>query len=205
MFIVYSYVIILTIFKNIFRMTLVQTVLHNMLKYSNFYPVYPPYIFTLSVLDSTQLNSVLDMKGKTVCVHGVRVCRGSGAQFHLFLTLALEGYEWSASHHDCPWLDIMLEISCRHKHSSQLCAGDVSLYTNCFMRFLQNHNEVSLLMTGDTLEKLTQEMISFVQQWLHFVKVHCGRVRDVGSTGSDLGLDFIMTLCEPQNINYPDS
>jgi len=74
-------------------MTLVQTVLHNMLKYSNFYPVYPPYIFTLSVLDSTQLNSVLDMKGKTVCVHGVRVCRGSGAQFHLFLTLALEGYE----------------------------------------------------------------------------------------------------------------
>jgi len=121
-------------------------------KCSHFYPAYPPYIFTLSVLDSTQLTSLLDMKGETVPIHCVRVHRGSGAQFHPFLTLALYGYERSASHHDCPWLDIMLEFSCRHKQISQLCAGDVSLYTNCFMQFLQNHKDVSLLMTGDTLE-----------------------------------------------------
>jgi len=81
----------------------------------------------------------------------------------------------------------------------------VSLYTNCFMQFLQNHKEVSLLMTGDALEELTQGMISFAQQWMQFVKVHCERVRGVWSTGSDHGLDFIMALCEPQNINYLDS
>jgi len=56
-------------------------------------------------------------------------------------------------------------------------------------------------MTGDALEKITQGMISFAQKWMQFVKVHCGQVRGVGSTGSDHGLDFIMTLCEPQNIN----
>jgi len=38
MFIVDSYVIILTIFKNIFTMTLVQTVLHNMLQMLPFLP-----------------------------------------------------------------------------------------------------------------------------------------------------------------------
>jgi len=169
-------------------MTLVQTVLHNMLQMLPFYPAYPPYIFTLSVLDSTQLTSVLDMKGKTVPIHGVRVCRGSGAQFHLFLTLVLYGYEGSASHRDRPWLDIMLEISCRQKQSLQLFAGDVFV-----------------LMTGDTREKLTQGMISFAQQWMQFIKVRCERVRGVGSKGSDCSLDFIMTLCEPQNINYLDS
>jgi len=56
-------------------------------------------------------------------------------------------------------------------------------------------------MTGDAHEKLTQGMISFAQ---HFVKVHCKGGRDAGSKGSDHGLDFIMTLCKPQNINDLD-
>jgi len=93
MFIVDSYVIILTIFKNIFRMTLVKTVLHNMLQMLPFLPCYPPYIFTLSVLDSKQLTSIFDMKGKTVPLHGMSICRGNGAQFHLFLTLAMYVYQ----------------------------------------------------------------------------------------------------------------
>ena len=87
------------------------------------------------------------MKGKIVPIYGMRECRRSGGQFHSFLTLALDGFEQSASHPDHLWLDIMLEISCRHKHSLQLCAGDVSD-----------------LMTGDGHEKLTQGMISFAQE-----------------------------------------
>jgi hypothetical protein len=60
-------------------------------------------------------------------------------------------------------------------------------------------------MTRDAREKLTQGMISFAQQWMQFVKVSCERGRGVGSKGSDHCLDFIMTLREPQNINYLDS
>lgn len=60
-------------------------------------------------------------------------------------------------------------------------------------------------MTGDACEKFTQGMISFAQQWMQFVKVGCERGRGVGSKGSDHGLDFIMKLCEHQNINQLDS
>ena len=93
MFIEASYAIIIVSFENICRVTLVETVLQSMPQLLHFYPSYLPYIFTLSVLDSTQLTSLLDMQLKVVPIYGMRACRGSGAQVHSFITLALDGDE----------------------------------------------------------------------------------------------------------------
>jgi hypothetical protein len=147
MFIVDCYVIIiLAIFKVFLQWHLCRqcyTIYHNC---SHFYPAYPPYIFTLSVLESTQLTSVLDVNGKIVPIRGVRVCRGSEAQFHPLLTLALDRYKWPASHPDHLWLDIMLEIICRHKQSLQLCEiliASAQILT-VFLRFLMYEIEIFL-------------------------------------------------------------
>lgn len=79
MFIEDAYAVIIVLFENIFRVTLVKTVLQSMPQLLHVYPSYLPYIFTLPVLDSTQLTSLLDTKGKIAPVGGMRACRTSGA------------------------------------------------------------------------------------------------------------------------------
>lgn len=79
MFIEDSYAIIIVLFENMFRVTLIKTVLQSMPQLHHFYPSYLPYIFTLPVLDSTQLTSLLDMKGKIVLICHTGACRMSGA------------------------------------------------------------------------------------------------------------------------------
>jgi len=79
MFIENSCAIIIVLFESIFRVTVVKTVLQSMPQLLHVYLSYLPYIFTLSVLDSTQLTSLLDMKGKIVLICHVRACRTSGA------------------------------------------------------------------------------------------------------------------------------
>jgi hypothetical protein len=69
---------------------------------------------------------------------------------------------------------------------------------------LQYHKEVCRLVTGDAREKLARGMISFAQQWMHFVKERCERGRGLRPRWSHHGLDFLMTVCEPQNTNYLD-
>lgn len=70
MFIEDPYAIIIVLFENIFRVTLVKTLLQNTPQLLHVYPSYLPYTFTLPVLDSTRLTSLLDMKGKIVLILG---------------------------------------------------------------------------------------------------------------------------------------
>lgn len=58
-----SCAIIIVLFESIFRVTVVKTVLQSMPQLLHVYLAYLPYLFTLPVLDSTQLTSLLDMKG----------------------------------------------------------------------------------------------------------------------------------------------
>lgn len=60
------------------------------------------------------------------------------------------------------------------------------------------------LVTGDAHEKLARGMISFAQQWMHFVKERCERGRGLRPRWANHGLDFLMTVCEPQNTNFLD-
>jgi hypothetical protein len=69
---------------------------------------------------------------------------------------------------------------------------------------LQYHKEVCRLVTGDAHEKLARGMISFAQQWMHFVKERCERGRGLRPRWANHGLDFLMTVCEPQNTNFLD-
>lgn len=66
------------------------------------------------------------------------------------------------------------------------------------------HKEVCRLVTGDAREKLVCGMISFAQQWMQFVKERCERGRGLRPRWSHHGLEFLMTVCEPQNTNYLD-
>jgi hypothetical protein len=59
-------------------------------------------------------------------------------------------------------------------------------------------------VTGDAREKLARGMISFALQWMHFVKERCERGRGLRPRWANHGLDFLMTVCEPQNTNYLD-
>jgi len=72
-------VIIIVLFENIFRVTVVRTVLQSMPQLLHVYPSYLPYTFTLPVLDSTCLTSLLDMKHKIVLICCMSSCRTSGA------------------------------------------------------------------------------------------------------------------------------
>jgi len=55
MFIEDYYAITIVLFENIFRVTVVKTVLQSMPQLLHVYPSYLPYTFTLPVLDSTRL------------------------------------------------------------------------------------------------------------------------------------------------------
>jgi hypothetical protein len=52
-----TYAIIIGLFENVFRVTLVKPVLQSMPKLLYFYPTYLLHIFTLPVLDSTRTDS----------------------------------------------------------------------------------------------------------------------------------------------------
>ena len=66
----------------------------------------------------------------------------------------------------------------------------------------QYHKEVCRLVTGDARKKLAQGLISFAQQWMHFVNERCERGRGLRPRWAYQGLDFLMTVCEPQYTNY---
>jgi hypothetical protein len=59
-------------------------------------------------------------------------------------------------------------------------------------------------VTGDAHEKLARGLISFAQQWMCFVNERCERGRGVRPRWANQGLDFLMTVCEPQNTNFLD-
>ncbi|XP_069698248.1 mitogen-activated protein kinase kinase kinase 4 isoform X1 [Periplaneta americana] len=63
------------------------------------------------------------------------------------------------------------------------------------------HKEICRLVTGEAREKLARGMISFAQQWMQFVKERCDRGRGLRPRWANQGLDFLMTVCEPQNTN----
>ncbi|XP_033609208.1 mitogen-activated protein kinase kinase kinase 4 isoform X3 [Cryptotermes secundus] len=64
------------------------------------------------------------------------------------------------------------------------------------------HKEICRLVTGDAHEKLARGMVSFAQQWMCFVKDRCERGRGLRPRWANQGLDFLMTVCEPQNTNF---
>nr|CAD7417974.1 unnamed protein product [Timema cristinae] len=45
-------------------------------------------------------------------------------------------------------------------------------------------------------------MISFAQQWMIFVKERCERGRGLRPRWANHGLDFLNTVCEPENTQY---
>nr|CAD7412373.1 unnamed protein product [Timema poppensis] len=64
------------------------------------------------------------------------------------------------------------------------------------------HKEVSRLVTGKARCKLTRGMISFAQQWMIFVKERCERGRGLRPRWANHGLDFLNTVCEPENTQH---
>ncbi|XP_049939411.1 mitogen-activated protein kinase kinase kinase 4 isoform X1 [Schistocerca serialis cubense] len=64
------------------------------------------------------------------------------------------------------------------------------------------HKEVCRLVTGEVRTELSHGLICFAQQWMKFVRERCERGRGLRPRWANQGLDFLMTVCEPENTQY---
>ena len=61
---------------------------------------------------------------------------------------------------------------------------------------------MSGFVTKDGKEKLARSMVQFAQLWMMFVTERCERGRGKRPRWAYQGLDFLLTVCEPQNTKF---
>ncbi|XP_067008813.2 mitogen-activated protein kinase kinase kinase 4 isoform X2 [Anabrus simplex] len=64
------------------------------------------------------------------------------------------------------------------------------------------HKEIGRIVTGGARCKLSLGLISFAHQWMMFVKERCERGKGTRPRWANQGLDFLITVCEPQITCY---
>lgn len=64
------------------------------------------------------------------------------------------------------------------------------------------HKEMCMLFSLEEKALLARGLVSFALLWMEFVRTRCERGRGLRPRWANQGLEFLITVCEPQNTKH---